>query len=183
MSHGIHLAFGSNLGNRVAAIRTGVEALRRTGVEPVAFSSLYHSAAKYVSDQPPYVNLVGLFRTRLDPLELLEACKSAELAAGRQERERYGPRELDVDILLIGDRIISEEGLKVPHPAIGERLFVLVPLAEISPGLEVPELGVVEDLRDTALADLPEEERVTGLGSFVPERGRTLDGSFEEPVG
>jgi len=176
----VYLAFGSNLGNRVAAIRTGVEVLRRTGVEPEAFSSLYHSGAKYVPDQPPFVNVVGRFRTRLDPRQLLDACQAAERAAGRKERERYGPRELDVDILLYEEREVVEEGLRIPHPALPERLFVLVPLAELAPGLQVPGRGPVERLRDRATASLPVEERVTDLGAFVAERGRMLDGALEE---
>ncbi len=172
----VYLAFGSNLGNRVAAMRTGIAALRGRGVEPEAFSSLYHSAPKYVEDQPPFVNLVGRFRTRLAPRELLAACKEAERAAGRQERERFGPRELDVDIVLYGDRRIDEEALEVPHPRLTERLFVLVPLAEIDPELEVPGVGRAGELARQALEELP-AERVVSLGSFEPTRGRPLDGS------
>jgi 2-amino-4-hydroxy-6-hydroxymethyldihydropteridine diphosphokinase len=176
----IYLAFGANLGNRVAAIRTGVETLRRAGVEAIAFSSLYHSKAKYMADQPPFVNLVGRFRTALDPRRLLDACQAAEHSAGRQKRERYGPRELDVDILLYGDREVAEEGLTIPHTALKERLFMLVPLGELAPGLLIPGLGAIESLRDAAEASLPEEERAIDLGTFVPERGRVLDGSVEE---
>ncbi|MFO7768735.1 MAG: 2-amino-4-hydroxy-6-hydroxymethyldihydropteridine diphosphokinase [bacterium] len=171
-----HLAFGSNLGNRVAAMRTGIASLRRRGVEPEVFSSLYHSAPKYVGAQPPFVNLVGRFRTRLSPSELLDACKEAERAAGRRQRERFGPRELDVDIVLYGERQVEEEDLVVPHPRMEERLFVLVPLSEIDPDLEIPGKGKVSELVRRALEDLPGEERVVSLGSFEPERGRPLDG-------
>jgi 2-amino-4-hydroxy-6-hydroxymethyldihydropteridine diphosphokinase len=172
----VYIALGSNVGNRVAAFRTAVEVLRERGVEPQEFSSLYHSRPKYVTDQPPFVNAVGRFRTRLAPRDLLDVCQQAETAAGRQERERYGPRELDVDILLYGDRIVAEEGLQIPHPGIPERLFVLEPLIELQPDLEIPGMNGVRGLRDAALAALPEEERVVALGAFVPERGRPLDG-------
>ena len=176
----VYLALGSNLGNRVAAMRTGVAVLRRSGLEPESFSSLYHSRPKYMSDQPPFVNAVGRFTTRLEPLEVLEACKEAERSAGRQQRDRYGPRELDVDLLLYGERTIQETGLQVPHPALPERLFVLEPLTEVAPDLVVPGLGEVSALLDEALQSLPIEERVVPLGSFDPNRGRPLDGSLEE---
>jgi len=165
---------GSNLGNRVAALRTGVAALIQAGLEPEAFSDLYHSRPKYLPDQPPFVNAVGRFRTRLTPLQVLAAGRAAEAAAGRRPRERYGPRELDVDILLYGGRRIEGEGLTVPHPALAERLFVLVPLAELDPGLEVPGLGPLSGLLSEALARLPAEERVVSLGRFEPGRGRPL---------
>ena len=173
----VFIAFGSNVGNRVAAFRTAVHVLRESGVEPHSFSSLYHSRPKYVTDQPPFVNGVGRFRTRLAPRDLLDACQRAEAAAGRQKRERYGPRELDVDILLYGDRIVAEKGLRIPHPGIPERLFVLEPLAELQPDLEIPGMNEVTSLRDAALATLPEAERVVALGAFVPDRGRPLDGA------
>jgi 2-amino-4-hydroxy-6-hydroxymethyldihydropteridine diphosphokinase len=175
----VFIAFGSNVGNRVAALRTAVEVLRESGVEPHEFSSLYHSRPKYVTDQPPFVNGVGRFRTSLAPHDLLDACQRAEAAAGRQKRERYGPRELDVDILLYGDLIVAEEGLRIPHPGIPERLFVLEPLTELRPDLQIPGMNGVTDLRDAALAALPEEERVVALGAFVPERGRPLDGALD----
>lgn len=175
----VYLAFGANLGDRVAAIRVGVEALRGAGVEPQAFSALYRSRPKYVADQPSFVNGVGCFRTRLEPRELLEACRAAERAAGRKPRGRYGPRELDVDILLYSDLRLEEEGLHIPHPGIPERLFVLVPLAELAPGLEIPALGNVTVLRDAALRALPEEEAVTEIGVLFPERDRPVEGPPE----
>lgn len=172
----VYLAFGSNLGNRVAAMRTGIAWLRNAGVEPEVFSSLYHSSAKYMEDQPPFVNMVGRFRTRMPPEDLMTACKEAEQAAGRQPRERYGPRELDVDVVLYDDRQIERQGLQIPHPRLQERLFVLVPLTEIDPDLEVPGLGKVSEIARKALRELPERERVVSLGSFEPTRGRPLDG-------
>ena len=171
----VWLGLGSNLGNRVAALRLGVAELARAGLEPEAFSELYHSRPKYLTDQPPFVNTVGRFHTRLTPLQVLAACRAAEIAAGRRPRERYGPRELDVDLLLYGDRRVHEEDLTVPHPALAERLFVLVPLAALDPELEVPGLGPVAGLLTVALQRLPVEERVVSLGGFVPDRGRPLD--------
>jgi 2-amino-4-hydroxy-6-hydroxymethyldihydropteridine diphosphokinase len=170
----VWLGLGSNLGNRVAALRTGVAELARAGLVPEAFSDLYHSRPKYLMDQPPFVNAVGRFRTRLDPRQVLAACRAAEAAAGRRPRERYGPRELDIDLLLYADRRIQEEGLTVPHPALAERLFVLEPLAALDPDLEVPGLGPVRGLLSEALACLPLEERVVSMGRFEPGRDRPL---------
>lgn len=173
----VYLAFGANLGNRVAALRTGVNYLARRGVEPQAFSSLYQSAPQYMTEQPPFVNCVGRFRTRLEPVALLTLCKEAEAAAGRQPRERYGPRELDVDILLYGTAVVAEEGLQIPHPGIAERLFVLVPLAELDPDLQIPDLGPVSGLLETARQAAPATGRIVSLGAFEPGRGRALDGT------
>jgi len=162
-----YLAFGANLGDRQAAIRAGVAALQRRGIEPLGFSSLYASRAKYVVDQPGFLNCVGLFRTSLTPRALLTACQAVERAAGRERRERFGPRELDIDILLYGDRVIHEKGLDIPHPAIGERLFVLAPLAEIAPSLTIPGLGPVTARLERAQAELPPEEGVRRLGALT----------------
>jgi 2-amino-4-hydroxy-6-hydroxymethyldihydropteridine diphosphokinase len=171
----VWLGLGSNLGHRVAALRTGVAELVRAGLEPEAFSDLYHSRPKYFTDQPPFVNAVGRFYTRLTPLQVLAACRAAEAAAGRRPGERYGPRELDVDLLLYGNRQVREKELTIPHPALAERLFVLVPLAALDPELEVPGIGPVTGLLTVALERLPEEERVVSLGGFVPDRGRPLE--------
>lgn len=162
----VYLAFGSNLGNRLAAIRTGVSVLAERGVELVAFSSLYFSRPKYITEQPPFLNCVGRFLTSLVPEELLSVCQEAELAVGRQSREKYGPRELDVDILLFGEEIISAKGLSIPHPHLAERLFVLVPLAELAPDLVIPGLSAISDLLARAIHSLPEEEGVVSLGAF-----------------
>ena len=167
MNTDIYLAFGSNLGDGVEAIQTAIAFLGERGVEPVALSGLFRSKPKYFSDQPDFINCVGHFKTDIDPRELLAACNEAEKAAGRRRRERYGPRELDVDILLYGEEVISEKSLTIPHPAIAERLFVLTPLAELSCTIVVPGVGVVGELLEEARRILPVQEEVVRLGALL----------------
>ena len=159
----IYLAFGSNLGDRVSAIQTGIEFLEQRNIELVTLSSFYTSRSKYLSDQPEFVNCVGHFTTTIGPLELLDSCMDAEKAAGREKRERYGPRELDVDLLLFGQQSVAEVDLEIPHPGIPDRLFVLVPLAEVSSELMVPGMGPVNELLEHARNTLPDEEEPTIL--------------------
>jgi len=98
--------------------------------------------------QPDYVNAVAAVETALEPRELLLALQDQEARAGRRRNgQRWGPRPLDLDILLYGDQVIAEPELDVPHPGIAERAFVLVPLAAIAPGLQIPGAGEVSRLR------------------------------------
>ncbi len=168
--HDAYLAFGANLGDRVGAIRAGTAGLTERGVELVGFSSLYTSRPKYLSDQPAFINGVGLFQTGLDPRALLAVCQAVEAAAGRQARVRYGPRELDIDILLYDDLTVQESDLIIPHPALTERLFVLVPLVELAPSLEIPGQGPVRTLLDRARTSLPARENVRRIGAMLTHR-------------
>ena len=163
MKMDIYLAFGSNLGDRVSAIQTGIEFLKQRNVELLTLSSFYTSRSKYLYDQPEFVNCVGHFTTTIGPRELLDSCMDTEKAAGREKRERYGPRELDVDLLLFGQQSVAEVDLEIPHPGIPDRLFVLVPLAEVSSELIVPGMGPVNELLEKARNTLPEEEEPTIL--------------------
>jgi 2-amino-4-hydroxy-6-hydroxymethyldihydropteridine diphosphokinase len=107
-------------------------------------ASLYRSAAVSPVPQPDYLNTVAVGHTSLDPDSLLAACKALERAAGRERRPqdaRFGPRPLDVDIVLWGDRVSDRPELTLPHPRLRERRFVLEPLAEIAPDLAVPPDG------------------------------------------
>ena len=176
MNCDIYIALGSNLGDRAASIRTGISYLVDRGVELVRLSRLYRSRPKYSPDQPWFANCVGCFRTRLKPRELLDVCTGAEKAAGRLRRERYGPRELDVDILLYGREVVSEKDLRIPHPAIPERLFVLVPLAEISGTLVVPGMGIVDEMLEKARMVLPGREEVAGIGTLTLGESGPADG-------
>jgi len=168
----VYLGLGSNLGDRNQAIMTGIEALEKLGVRPVALSSIYESPAKYFSDQPDFVNCVGHFETTLTPEELLEVCQEVERRLGRQERDRFGPREIDIDILIYEGEILAVDELSIPHPSIAERLFVLKPLAQIAPDLEVPGRGAVTDLLRRAERSLPQEEYVTKIGELPLDRSR-----------
>ncbi len=136
----VHLGLGSNVGDRLAALRAALARLSELG--PVeAVSSVYETAPVGVLDQPPFLNACATIATELSPREVLSRARDAERALGRAERRRWGPREIDVDVLLFGDLRVAEADLVVPHPRMTERAFVLVPLAEIAGGAVVPGTG------------------------------------------
>ncbi len=131
------LGLGSNLGNRNAYLRAALQALAPDyQIEQV--SRVYETAPQLVAEQPMYHNLVCAGRTSLAPEALLRFLKTLEQRLGRRPGYRYGPREIDLDILLYGDQIIATPDLIIPHPRLTERAFVLVPLAEILPDLRHP---------------------------------------------
>jgi 2-amino-4-hydroxy-6-hydroxymethyldihydropteridine diphosphokinase len=130
----VYLSFGSNLGDRGAAIRAALAALPaavRGSVE--AISRLYETAPWGVTDQPPFLNGVARISTPLAPAALLAALKRLEAAAGRHAGPRWGPRPLDLDILLYDDLALATPTLTIPHPRLLERRFVLQPLADLWP--------------------------------------------------
>jgi 2-amino-4-hydroxy-6-hydroxymethyldihydropteridine diphosphokinase len=134
------LGLGSNLGDRDAFLRAALAGLSPAyQVERV--SSVYETAPQLVAEQPYYHNLVCAGRTQLAPLELLHLLKDLEQRLGRTPGYRYGPREIDIDIVLYGDQVIDLPELTIPHPRLAERAFVLAPLAEIAPDLRHPLLG------------------------------------------
>jgi 2-amino-4-hydroxy-6-hydroxymethyldihydropteridine diphosphokinase len=158
-----YLGLGSNIGDRQANLRTAVALLRdEDGVEVVACSSVYETEAMDgAAGQRDFLNAAVRVLTSLDPYGLLGACKAIERRLGREPApERHAPREIDVDVLLVGDRILAEPGLVVPHPAITTRRFVLAPLLEIDPGLELPGGPALAD----ALSALGEGQRVERVG-------------------
>jgi len=133
-----YLGLGSNLGDRCQHL---VEAVRRLhggpGIQVMAVSAVYESSPVGVAAQPDFLNLVVQVATSHPPHELLDRCLRIEAALGRVRRERWGPRTIDIDVLLYGDVSIADENLTVPHPRMAERSFVLTPLAEIAPGLKL----------------------------------------------
>ena len=130
------LGLGSNQGDRAALLAQAVSRLNGVpGIQVVAVSSLYATAPVGVEDQPEFLNAAAEIRTVLAPRELLAACLRTEAGLGRVRTERWGPRTIDLDVLLYGDRRLAEEGITLPHPRLPERAFVLAPLAEIAPGL------------------------------------------------
>jgi 2-amino-4-hydroxy-6-hydroxymethyldihydropteridine diphosphokinase len=159
-----YLGLGSNVGDRRAHLQAAVELLE--GVEVQASSSVYETEPMgEVLDQRAFYNACLRVRTDLDPEGLLEACKAAERARGRTlDGEpgyvRHGPRPLDVDLLLLGDREYVSERLTLPHREVTGRRFVLVPLLELDPGLTVPGRGPAAD----ALRELGDEGSVTVAG-------------------
>ena len=148
----IYLALGSNLGDRKTNLDTAIDLLRhKVCIEEI--SSVYETEAAYVTDQPPFLNLVLRAETNLSPAELLAFLKGIEQEMGREKTIRFGPRLVDVDILLYGDERIGTPTLIVPHPRMTERAFVLVPLAEIAPTLEIPGTGESVSALLSALGD------------------------------
>jgi 2-amino-4-hydroxy-6-hydroxymethyldihydropteridine diphosphokinase len=136
------VGLGSNLDEPIRQVRAALrrlEAVEATRV--VACSSLYRSAPFGPVKQPDFVNAVVAIETSLAPRRLLEALQAIERDIGREIGERWGPRRIDLDLLVYGDDVIDEPGLTVPHPGIAERNFVLLPLGEIAPDLVVPGLG------------------------------------------
>jgi 2-amino-4-hydroxy-6-hydroxymethyldihydropteridine diphosphokinase len=144
-----YVGLGSNLGDREATLRAAVEALGAAeGVEVVAVSTLVDTAPVDLLDQPRFLNGVAVLETVLPPRTLLALLLAVEARYGRDRAAvpAQGPRTLDLDLLLYGAEALDEEGLRVPHPRLHERAFVLGPLAEVAPGLEVPGKGTVEAL-------------------------------------
>ncbi|MCG3201409.1 MAG: 2-amino-4-hydroxy-6-hydroxymethyldihydropteridine pyrophosphokinase [Gammaproteobacteria bacterium] len=137
------IGLGSNLEDPRRQIRTAIaelDALPYTCV--AARSSLYRSDPMGPPNQPDYINAVAAVDTILTPLALLDALMGVERSHGRiRHAERWGPRTLDLDLLVYGDRITSDARLTLPHPGIAERVFVLLPLLEIAPDLEIPGRG------------------------------------------
>jgi len=139
------MALGSNLGDRDVHLEFALRALvDLDGVEPRVCSPVYETDPVGPGEQPPYLNAVLSLETSLVPAALLEAMLDIEERAGRSRRPdvpRWSSRSLDLDLLLFGDRTIDEPDLKVPHPGLAERAFVLVPLADLAPDLVHPVLG------------------------------------------
>lgn len=143
-----YLGLGGNLGDPLDCLRRARRAIGEiAGVREIAFSSLYRSAPMGPVDQPEFVNAVMAVATSLAPLDLLAQLHAVEVAFGRVRLgERWGPRTLDLDILLYGREILNDERLVVPHPGLAEREFVLYPLLEIAPDLKIPGRGPLVDL-------------------------------------
>ncbi|MFM2588870.1 2-amino-4-hydroxy-6-hydroxymethyldihydropteridine diphosphokinase [Vibrio sp. TBV020] len=136
----VFIAVGSNLGDPVSQANVAIDALKQLPKSQfVSTSSLYSSTPMGPQDQPDYINAVVELKTELTPIELLNCTQTIELEQGRvRKEERWGPRTLDLDILLYGNEVMDSERLTVPHYGMKEREFVLYPLAEIAPNLTLP---------------------------------------------
>jgi 2-amino-4-hydroxy-6-hydroxymethyldihydropteridine diphosphokinase len=141
------VGLGANLGDREGTIRRALELLAaREGIEIVAVSALRETEPVGYVDQPSFLNGAAEVETTLRPRELLDALLDVERGLGRERGERWGPRTIDLDLLLYGDERIAEPGLTVPHPRLHERRFALEPLVELDPDLDVPGRGRLADL-------------------------------------
>jgi 2-amino-4-hydroxy-6-hydroxymethyldihydropteridine diphosphokinase len=142
------VGLGSNLGDRESYLRRAIELLREEpGIDVVAVSTVRETEPVDYLDQPRFLNAAALVETALAPRALLGRLLAVELALGRRrDGSRFGPRTIDLVLLLYGDESVDESGLVVPHPRLAERRFALEPLYELDPDLVVPGRGRVLDL-------------------------------------
>ena len=159
-----YLGLGSNEGDRLANLSAARAALERCGIEVTGDSSVYETAPQgEVTDQADFLNACLRIRTQLEPEQLLDACKQVERELGREPGGvRHGPRPIDVDVLLLGEREHRSERMTLPHAEVASRRFVLEPLLELDPDLELPD-GTRLAERLTAVAN-QRVKRVTPPG-------------------
>lgn len=156
------LAFGGNIGDPVAAFAAALKGLRaHPNVTLGRLSSIYRTPPWGKTDQPEFLNMAVLVETTLPPQDLLAFCLDLERAGGRERRERWGPRTLDIDILTYGEAIIDQARLQIPHPRIPERAFVLTPLAEILPQRRIGGRSVAELLAAATDETIRRDEAAT----------------------
>jgi 2-amino-4-hydroxy-6-hydroxymethyldihydropteridine diphosphokinase len=141
-----YVALGANLGPREITLLRAVDLLAETeGIDMQAVSQLRETEPVGLVEQPPFLNGAVAVETSLPPRELLERLLEVERTLGRVRDVRWGPRLVDLDLLVYGDLQVDEPGLRVPHPRLHERRFVLEPLAELDPELTIPGIGRVVD--------------------------------------
>jgi len=141
------VGLGANLGDREVTLERAVALLDAVdGAEVIEVSTLRETDPVGVVDQPRFLNGVAAVHTTLSARELLDALLEIERTLGRARKERWGPRIVDLDLLVYGNEIVDEPGFRVPHPRLHERRFALDPLAELDPELEIPGRGRVSEL-------------------------------------
>jgi 2-amino-4-hydroxy-6-hydroxymethyldihydropteridine diphosphokinase len=150
----VYIGLGSNLADPAEQLKLALEELAQLpNTELCGYSSRYQSPPMGGVDHPDYINAVAWLETALEPGALLESLQTIETAHGRTRGERWGARTLDLDLLVYGSTIIDTPELKVPHPGAHERAFVLHPLHEIAPDLEIPGRGRVTELLKNCPSD------------------------------
>lgn len=154
-----YLCLGSNLGDRLHNIRSALEELEKAGIKVVKASSVYETRPHEVdAPQENYYNLAAEIEWSGTPHGLLEACWKVESLLGRQRPYRHAPRTIDVDILVLGDLHISSDELRIPHPRMEMRPFVIYPLSEIAPDIVLPSGRGIIEVKNA----LPDDE-ITGV--------------------
>ena len=141
MKQSVYIGLGTNLGDRVKNLKAAIAALN-PGVQTKRCSSIYETLPWGYQEQPQFLNQVVLASTELSPQDLLVHLKGIERRLGREATFRYGPRLIDLDILLYADQVIDLPELKIPHPYLEQRAFVLVPLVQLAPDLVHPVLNL-----------------------------------------
>ncbi len=163
--HLVYIGFGSNIGDRLEHIQDAIHALAETeGITLQKISSVYQTDPVGYETQAQFLNGVAAIQTHLPPLSLLRTLKDIEASVGRQHRIRWGPREIDLDILIYGDLCLQTEKLVIPHPEMHLRRFVLAPLAEIAPDFVHP---VLKETVQILLERLEDDKSVVKKEDFV----------------
>jgi 2-amino-4-hydroxy-6-hydroxymethyldihydropteridine diphosphokinase len=157
--HILYLALGTNLGDRLSNIKNAIAALPPV-VQVTKQSSVYETPPWGYADQPEFLNMALRAETELEPSDLLSFLKNLEEELGRVESFRYGPRQIDLDILFYDDLVLETSELIIPHPKLHERAFVLVPLAEIAPAL-------IHPLKRKSVSDLLRDVKIDGIHKYI----------------
>lgn len=141
-----YLGLGTNLGNKKMNLDKALSKLATKNITLLKTSSLYETAPWGGVEQDDFWNMVALIETELSPKDLLQALKTIEVEVGRKPSVRWGPRIIDIDILTYGDETFTDETLNIPHKEMANRGFVLLPLMELNPNLEIPTRGNIKNL-------------------------------------
>lgn len=158
------LGLGGNIGDPRTAMAKALRAINADRLTDIVnVSSLYSTPPWGKIDQPPFLNAVAEVRTQRSPKALLDLCLDTEIQLKRVRGERFGPRLIDIDVLLYGTRSVKENGLEIPHPRMFLRAFVLVPLAEIAPGLTINNANVASHLTGLDTSGI---EKLTADGTW-----------------
>lgn len=160
----VYLALGTNVGERAHNLKQALRMLS-PGVDVLAVSRLYETAPAYVLDQPSFLNIAAKGETALSPADLLAYLKNIETTLGRTKVVRYGPRQIDLDIIFYDDLTIELPGLQIPHPRLAERGFVLRPLVDIAPDYVHP---VLHQTVGELAAALPADDGILTVREWEP---------------
>lgn len=155
----VYLSLGSNIGDRMQYLKNAIKQLSAQ-LSEVKASSVYQTKPWGKTGQPNFLNMCLMAQTNALPQDLLKKIKLIEKHLGRSSSEKWGPREIDIDILFYDDLIIKEDGLAIPHPEIAARAFVLVPLAELNPDLLHP-------IKNQPIAELLKNLETTGIEKYA----------------
>jgi len=149
-----YLGLGSNMGNKITNIENAIKAIDAVeGIRIIRVSSCYETEPWGKKDQDNFMNAVVEIASELSLLELFEELQKIEIKMGRQRLEKWGPRNIDIDILLFGDEVLESQKLTVPHPYMRQRLFVLIPLAEVNSEIKFPDDGMdIKEVLNRAIA-------------------------------
>lgn len=163
-----YIGIGSNLGDKELYVKKALEMLdSSSGVTLIRTASLYRTAPVGYLHQDWFLNTVAEIETGLGPCELLNRLQSIENELGRVRNQRWGPRTIDLDLLIYGSEIIDVPGLAVPHPRMGDRAFVMVPLSELAPDLIIPGVGKAGELAEKLVSQQPIKKYLWPHGSVT----------------